>query len=163
MERHRIFAFRLRGCLFGLPLSVVREVAPYCTLSKPPICPPLLEGILNLAGEGVPVLRLDRLLQLPEGVARASSRLLIVSDPGGKFALLTDEVVGILEFEAAQLVQLAVSNTFNGCVTAQGEVGHEPLHLLSLERLMLGQEREALSHFMALEQHRRELLPQEAR
>lgn len=158
LELHSYLTFRLSGLQFALALGVVREVAPHCALGRPPGCPPVLEGVLNLAGEAVPVLRLDRLLALPESAARVDSRLVIVADAKGKLALLVDEVVGILELAAGQFLPVSAGDTFNGCVSAQAEFGSEPLYVLNLERLLLNREREAMRHFIGLERQRSRLL-----
>jgi purine-binding chemotaxis protein CheW len=122
----------------------------------------VLEGILNLAGDSVPVLRMDRLLTLAEMIPRVSSRLLIVTEPKGRIALLVDEVTSIDEFEAEQLLPVPAANTFNGCVEAQFQSGVESVSVLNLERLLVRREREVIFHFAALEQQRARLLSESA-
>lgn len=161
-EHRWIVTFRLGSYLLGLPLEAVREIAPYCELSRPPVRPAVLEGILNLAGDAVPVVRLDRLLLLPEGTPHAGSRLLIVADAEERMALLVDEVQEILELEAGQLLPLSGNHTFNACVTLQAQLGSQTLHLVSLERLLLSREREAFYQYLAIEQRRGALFQQEA-
>jgi purine-binding chemotaxis protein CheW len=161
-EHRWIVTFRLGDQLLGLPLEAVREIAPYCELSRPPVRPPLLEGILNLAGDAVPVVRLERLLLLPECIPHAGSKLLIVADAEERMALLVDEVQDILALEAGQLLPLPGNQTFNACVTQQAQLGSHTLHLMSLERLLLSREREALYQYMAIEQRRGALFQQEA-
>lgn len=157
-KNRRIISFRLGDQNFALPLEAVREVAPYCALSRPPVCPPLIEGILNLAGDALLVLRLDRLLLLPEMVPNAGSRLLIIEHAGGRFALLTDEVREIHQLSAEQFSPVPGSSSFNACVETQAQTEAGVIHLLSLERLLLSREREALGQFMLMERRRRELL-----
>jgi purine-binding chemotaxis protein CheW len=118
----------------------------------------VLEGVLNLAGQALPVLRLDRLLALPEMTPHLGSCLLIVDEPKGRIAVLVDEVNGIEELDAGQLLPVSAAATFNGCVAAQSRTGDEPLSVLSLERLMVRRERETIFHFAALEQQRERLL-----
>jgi len=158
LERNCFISFRLSGHRFALALTVVREVAPFCTLARPPACPPVLEGVLNLAGQAIPVLRLDRLLALSEITPHISSCLLIVEEMKGRLALLVDEVTGIEELNGDQLLPVSAAATFNGCVIAQSQSGGEPLSVLSLERLMVRRERETIFHFASYEQQRARLL-----
>jgi purine-binding chemotaxis protein CheW len=161
-EQRWIVTFRLGGQLLGLPLEAVREIAPYCELSRPPVRPPLLEGILNLAGDPVPVVRLDRLLLLPEETPHAGSRLLIVASAEERMALLVDEVQEILELAEEQWMPLSGNHTFNACVTQQAQLASDTVHLVNLERLLLSREREALYQFLAIEQRRDALFQQVA-
>jgi purine-binding chemotaxis protein CheW len=163
LERACFITFRLSGRLFALPLGVMREVALFCALERPPSCPPVLEGLLNLGGEAVPVLRLDRLLKLPEITPGVGSRLLIVADAKGPFALLVDEVMGMEEPEADRILPVAASDTFNGCIAAQLQSGTETLSLLNLERLLVRREREVIFHFASEEQQRARLLTETVR
>lgn len=158
-----MITFRLSGRLFALPLGVVREVALFCALERPPSCPPVLEGLLNLGGEAVPVLRLDRLLKLAEMTPGVGSRLLLARDPKGLIALLVDEVLGMEEPEANQILPVAAADTFNGCIAAQLQRGTETFSLLNLERLLVRREREVIFHFAAEEQQRERLLTEAPR
>jgi purine-binding chemotaxis protein CheW len=63
--QHALLVFHLGGALAALPLENVERILPMAELAHPPGLPSMLEGFLNLAGIVVPVLRLDRLLQLP--------------------------------------------------------------------------------------------------
>ena len=50
-----IAVFRLVGQGFGLPVEDVREVVPVAWLDRPPHLSSMVEGILNLGGQAVPV------------------------------------------------------------------------------------------------------------
>ena len=151
---HSYLTFRLSGVRFGVDLTAVREVAPYCLLSRPPSRPPFVEGLLNLRGSAVPVLRLELLLALPESRPGLSSLLVVLRDAEQSVALLADEVSSIREVSLAEQLPAPEGATFNGCVEATAADGDETLHLLSPERLLVLREREALAHFRALEQTR---------
>src|ERR1700731_3095496 len=97
-ERQRMLVvFHLAGQLVALPLENVESIAPMARLARPPGLPCLLEGVLNVSGEAIPVVRLDRLLQLPERRPGLYSMLIVlrgVSDC--RTALLVDRVTEIL-------------------------------------------------------------------
>jgi chemotaxis signal transduction protein len=61
----QILELELAGQLYGIPLREVQEIVPMAQLSGPPDLPAILAGFLNLEGEAIPVVRLDRMLRLP--------------------------------------------------------------------------------------------------
>ena len=63
---HHFLAFELSESVFAVPLEEVHSIVHLPALSRPPGMPVLLEGFLNLRGKVVPVVRLDRLFELPE-------------------------------------------------------------------------------------------------
>lgn len=150
----RLFIFRLANRLFGLPLAVVREVAPYCTLSRPPSLPTCLEGFLNLHGRAAPVLRLDRLLSLSESQPSLDSLLVILRDGASIMALLVDEALGIRSVANDRRMELSSSDGCNPCVSAQAELREGTALLLSPNLLLLAREREVLAHLRDVEDAR---------
>ncbi len=125
-------------------------------LSKPPGLPVLLEGILNMSGSAVPVLRLDRLFQLPLQQLGLYSALIIVNliSDGGRIALLADRVSEILTIPEDALLPIGENDSFNGCAEALVSVGGQMIYLLSPQRLLVEKDREALSRFQAMAQRR---------
>lgn len=124
-------------------------------LARPPGMPAALEGILNLAGTAVPVLRLDRLLRLPLVTLGLYSMLIILRGiSNGPVALLVDRVNGIVAVPGGALVRISGEDSFNGCAewTVAGQ--EQPVHVLSPERLLLEKERESLSEFQLVAQER---------
>jgi len=154
IAQERFFVFRVSDHLFALPLAVVREVAPYCALSRPPSLPGCVEGLLNLRGQAVPVIRLDRLLFLAETSPCLESVLLILQRGAETVALLVDRAVGIRAVEADQTSPLAPGSGCAPCVSAQASLPEGTALLLSPELLLLTREQEVLSHLRDVEQER---------
>ena len=73
-----LLVFHLAGQLAAVPLEDVERIAPMAQLARPPGMPASLEGILNLAGTATPVVRLDRLLQLPAPQPGLYSMLIVM-------------------------------------------------------------------------------------
>ncbi|MGV3722878.1 MAG: chemotaxis protein CheW [Actinomycetota bacterium] len=141
----RLFIFRLSGRLFGLPLAVVREVAPYCALSRPPALPNCLEGFLNLRGQAAPVIRLDRLLSLPDALPGLDSLLLILRDGANRVALLVDEALGIRLVHPEHRSPLSASEGVTPCVSAEARLREGTALLLSPDLLLLAREQAVLA------------------
>ena len=66
LERtENLLVFHTSGLSCAFPLEAVREIVPMARLSSPPGLPSGLEGFLDLRGIAVPIVRLDRLFDLP--------------------------------------------------------------------------------------------------
>ena len=156
LDRERVLlVFHLAGQLGALPVENVERVVPMAELGRPPGLPSPLEGILNLAGTAVPVLRLDHLLQLPEQRPGLYSMLILLKGVcDGRIAMLVDRVSEILSIPESLLLPVGEEHSFNGCAEAAVPVRGQVAHLLSPTRILLKNERESLSEFQAIAQRR---------
>jgi chemotaxis signal transduction protein len=153
--QHALVVFHLAGQLAAIPLENVDRIAPMAQLAHPPGLPASLEGILNLAGTAVPVLRLDRLLALPEQAPRLYSMLILLKGvANGHIAILVDRVSEILPLPESAFLPVANDHSFNACAEAAVTVRGEIVHVLSPSRILIEQEREALSEYQATAQRR---------
>lgn len=154
---HGIITFRLAGQPFGLPVGTVAEVAPLAWLERPPQMPSVVEGILNLGGQAVTVLRLDRLLGLDDGAYGVDSSILIMrthdGEPG-QIGLLVEHVEGVRPIEDYTIQGFPDRRSFNGCVAEQVERGGVTMPVLSWANLLLAEERVRLAEFHAMAQSR---------
>lgn len=111
-----ILVFDLAGRHFGLRTSVVREVVRAATLNKPPTEPRLVEGLLNLRGEIVPVVDLRAVLGLPPKERRHQDHFIVAELAGRFLALRVDR--------ASELVNVPDSEDRNE-TAAEGEPGRQ--------------------------------------
>jgi purine-binding chemotaxis protein CheW len=154
-KQRTLLVFGLAGRLAAVPLENVERIAPMTQLARPPGMPGPLEGILNLAGTAAPVVRLDRLLQLPERTPGLYSMLIVLKGVSpGWIALLVDRVSEILSVPESALLPVGDGDSFNACAEAAVSVRGEIVHLLSPGRILLEKERVTLSEFQAMAQQR---------
>ena len=146
--------FRLPEADCALPLTALREIVPMASLSRPPGMPSLLEGFLNLGGTAVPVVRLDRLFDLPDLVLGLYTPLLILRAAEDRVALLVESVCGIVAVSSDDIRAGYDGGSFNDCVEGEITVGGRIVHVLSPERLLLEKERQCLAEMQAVEQDR---------
>jgi purine-binding chemotaxis protein CheW len=98
--------FVLDDAHFGIDVRRVQEVIRYQEMTRVPLAPPLVRGLINLRGQIVTAIDLRRRLSLPD---RPSDRLpvnVVVTTDGGAVSLLVDEIGVVLtvserDFEAA--------------------------------------------------------------
>jgi purine-binding chemotaxis protein CheW len=117
--------------------------------------PSPLEGILNLGGTAVPVLRLDRLLRLPVHETGLYSMLIVLKGLGdGAVALLVERIREVRSIPLSELLPVDRADSFNACAEASFVLGGQIVPLLSPRRLLLEKEMQALSEFRTLAQRR---------
>jgi purine-binding chemotaxis protein CheW len=91
--------FYLDRLLFGVEVSKVQEVIRYQEMTRVPLAPSIVTGLINLRGQIVTALDLRRRLELAE---RPSDRLpmnVVVRAADEAVSLLVDEIGDVLEVE----------------------------------------------------------------
>ncbi|WP_159879290.1 chemotaxis protein CheW [Aquitalea denitrificans] len=88
--------FRIGERQMGITLDAIRELLEYQPLTTLPRMSPLLAGVLNLRGNGVPVLNLAHCLGLPASPQQRRSCIIILqlatAAPASDIGILVDEV-----------------------------------------------------------------------
>jgi purine-binding chemotaxis protein CheW len=155
LQQRVLLVFDLAGHAAALPIENVYRIALMAQLARPPGLPSLLEGILNMAGTAVPVLRLDRLFRLPLQPLGLYSMLIIVNGAAAvRFAILVDRVTEVLAVPESALLPIGKEDSFNACAEAAVSARGQVVHLLSPTRILLQKECEALTEFQAMAQRR---------
>jgi purine-binding chemotaxis protein CheW len=88
--------FVLDDAYFGIDVRKVQEVIRYQAMTRVPLAPPLVRGLINLRGQIVTAIDLRRRLNLPD---RPSDRLpvnVVVTTDDGAVSLLVDEIGEVL-------------------------------------------------------------------
>lgn len=151
--------FEVGGARCALPRPAVRVLLPLPRLARPPSLPAPLEGFLNLAGAAVAVIALARLFGLAETAVDPIYRhLVLVSGPASPrpIALLVDRALDLLTVSPGDLLPADPADSLAGCVEARIEAPGGPIHVLSLDRLLLAEERTRLAALTAAAQERLE-------
>ncbi len=151
----RILTFTIEGMSCALPLGAAREVLTMAALSRPPGAPAIVEGFLDLGGQAVPVLRLDRLLGLPTWSPGVNA-LLLLADLGERLvAFPVSKVEDVVATGAdSKILPMAETEAFNGCVRGLLQQGGQTHYLLDPARLLLVAEARRVAEFRAWEQQR---------
>ena len=160
MASLQIIVFDVCGTACALHRSAAREFLPLPHLWRPPALPRPVAGFFNLGGQAVPVLRLDVLFGLrpmDDGAEADLYRHLILIDrfnAPGTTALLVDRVLDVAHVAPSQLSPVGQEGTLNGCVEAEVTWDGRLVHLLSVERILLAEEQQALAELGRQAQNR---------
>lgn len=151
-----IFALGALRC--ALPRAAVRELLPLPRLSRPPALPSAVAGFLNLGGQPVPVLALDRIFGLPLAEVEAGGlyRHIVLLQGRPATALLVDRVLDLASPPPGSRRPVPADQTLNGCVAATLALPEGLVSLLDPARILLAQEQASLEDLTRRAQERLE-------
>jgi purine-binding chemotaxis protein CheW len=149
-----VLVFSVSGRMAAFPAEEVERVVLVPELSRPPGLPAAIEGILNLSGQAVPVLRVDRLLGLTEQSIGLYSMILIVRAAVGRFAILVDPGSRLVLIPAGSRLPVDGGDCFNACAEATVNIEGDPVPVLSATRMLLEKEKQMLAEFQQAAQRR---------
>jgi purine-binding chemotaxis protein CheW len=147
-----IFQVSRLNCAF--PLETVQEIAPMAALSSPPGMPSGLAGFLDLRGIAIPIVRLDRLFDIPEQLPGLHTPIIILHGAAGPMGVLVDYVRSIVPVSPSQLLGIPEERTLGGCVTADVQLDGDLVHLLSPAALLEANEDRLLADYCSMSQAR---------
>ena len=93
----RFCTFFLDGLLFGIPVEKVQEVIRYQEMTRVPLAPPVVRGLINLRGQIVLAIDLRRRLELAEAPAELRPMNVVLGTQEGPISFLADEIGGVIE------------------------------------------------------------------
>ena len=91
------------GQRFGIQSRHVEQVRSAVQLTRLPDAPPLIEGVVNLHGEIVPVLDGRRRIGISHRDVRLTDRFVVVRCRGRRLVIHVDAAVGVVDVPAADL------------------------------------------------------------
>ena len=102
MEDDRQYCtFNVAGHTFGVDVLRVREVIRYQEMTRVPLAPPVVRGLINLRGQIVTAIDLRRRLELDDRPADRPPVNVVLHTDAGAVSLLVDEIGDVLHVPAA--------------------------------------------------------------
>lgn len=95
--------FKLHKEEFLLPMSLVREIIMLTTITFVPGAKFLMEGIIALRGEIMPVLNLRRFLRFERGKADSTTRVIILQCDYGGFGVIVDDITEFVRLQPTEV------------------------------------------------------------
>ncbi|MET0338739.1 MAG: chemotaxis protein CheW [Caulobacter sp.] len=129
----------------ALPRGAVVEFLPVPDLTRPPAAPRALAGVFNLGGEAVPVVSLAALFGDASGEPSLYSHLVVIRSSERRVALLVDRILDVAGAGPDALRPAEKDDSLNGCVSAQLSHDGALIPVLSIERLLLAEEKARLA------------------
>jgi purine-binding chemotaxis protein CheW len=97
--RKQFSTFVVDHLLFGVEVEKVQEVIRYQEMTRVPLAPPVVKGLINLRGQIVTAIDLRRRLDLQERATADLPMNVVVRQDDGAVSLLVDEIGDVLEVE----------------------------------------------------------------
>jgi purine-binding chemotaxis protein CheW len=135
MSPAQLSTFSVDGYLFGAEVALVQEVIRYQPMTRVPLAPPALAGLINLRGTVIPAVDLRRRLGFPERAAGELPMDVVVRTRDGLVSLLVDRIGDVVEvdeetFEAPPETLLGVGREL---IRGAYKLDHTLLHSLDVQ------------------------------
>ena len=97
----QLATFRLDGDLYGVEVEHVQEVLKSQGLTRVPLAPPAVAGLINLRGQVVTAIELRERLGRPPRPAGHDAVVIVVRLHGEAVSLLVDSIADVVDVDAA--------------------------------------------------------------
>jgi purine-binding chemotaxis protein CheW len=95
--------FTVAGTYLGVPVLEVQEVLRGQQLTRVPLAPDTVAGLINLRGQIVPALEMRRLLRMAPREEGSEVFSVVMRTGHGAVSLQVDEIADVLDVDAASL------------------------------------------------------------
>jgi purine-binding chemotaxis protein CheW len=103
LSPHEVLLFTLEGQRYALPVEDVRELVRAARLTPLPRAPAVVEGLVDLRGELLPVLDVRRRFRLPVRPLSSADHFVVAQVGPRRVVLRVDRAEGLLTLEPEQL------------------------------------------------------------
>ena len=100
-EARSYCTFTVNDLYFGVPVERVQEVLRYQPMTRVPLAPEVVEGLINLRGRIVVAVDLRRRLGMPERSRDRQPMNVVIRTDDGAVSLLVDEISDVIEVSPA--------------------------------------------------------------
>jgi purine-binding chemotaxis protein CheW len=97
MDTVQFCTFILDGACYGIEVTRVQEIIRYQRLTRVPLAPPVIAGLINLRGQIVTAIDLRRRLSLPERGGDTLPTNVVINTDVGVVSLLVDQVGDVMQ------------------------------------------------------------------
>jgi purine-binding chemotaxis protein CheW len=98
-QRRQLCTFYLQKLLFGVEVEKVQEVIRYQEMTRIPLSPAVIGGLINLRGQIVTAVDLRRQLELAARGAGELPMNVVIRRDDGPISLLVDEIGDVVEVD----------------------------------------------------------------
>jgi purine-binding chemotaxis protein CheW len=91
--------FEVGGLFFGVEVVKVQEVLRYQSMTKVPLTPPVIEGLINLRGQIVTAIDMRARLRMPPRKQDELPMNIVLRSDDGAVSLLVDEIGDVIEVD----------------------------------------------------------------
>jgi purine-binding chemotaxis protein CheW len=98
---NQVATFFVGDLFFGVDVLRVQEVLRFQQMTRVPLAPEVIEGLINLRGQIVTAIDMRRRLGLPSRASGQAPMNMVVRTEDGAASLLVDEIGDVLDVDAS--------------------------------------------------------------
>ena len=138
MAEQQFCTFYLNGLFFGIEVEKVQEVIRHQAMTRVPLAPRLIGGLINLRGQIVAAVDLRLRLGLPERDSNVPPMNVVARSEDGAVSLLVDEIGDVVEVseEAFEPPPDTLQGEARALVRGVYKLPGQLLHVLALRQAM---------------------------
>jgi purine-binding chemotaxis protein CheW len=128
--------FYLDKLLFGVELKGVQEVIRSLEMTKVPLAPEVVSGLINLRGQIVTAVDLRRRLELAPSPPGSLAMNVVVRSDDGSVSLLVDEIGDVVEVEESTFEPPpeTLRGSMRNMILGVHKLNDRLLHVLDIEK-----------------------------
>lgn len=136
-ERRQVVHFMIGSDNYGLEVEQVQEIIRPLPVTRVPFAPAFIEGVINLRGSIIPVIKLDDLLGRPLSANNGYTRVIIAHFDEITVGLKVNSVKGVvylnIDFDEPILKQAQIKTRY---ISGIGKLNDQLILLLDLASLL---------------------------
>lgn len=94
-RENKVVIFSVGRQEYAVPIGLVKEVQPWTKPTPVPEAPPIVEGVIDLRGEIVPIIDLGRRFGTSRARAPEESKIMIIEVGGRQAGVVVDDVTEV--------------------------------------------------------------------
>jgi len=102
-DHKNLVIFRLDKETYALPVNAIVQIMPMLTITPIPQVHKAVEGIINVRGAAIPVIKMRRYLGLSEVPLSLHTPIILIQTDGWRMGLIVDEVIDVLALPSEQI------------------------------------------------------------
>lgn len=103
LDEEKVVIFAVGGQEYAVSIHRVKEVVSWVKPTPVPEAPQLIEGVIDLRGNVIPILDLARRFGATRAKKKADGRVMVVEVDGSQVGMVVDEVTEVHTIGAAQI------------------------------------------------------------
>ncbi len=151
LEEKTIVSFFLAEQEFGIDIRFIQEIIQMVEITKVPDSPSYIEGIINLRGEIVPIVKLRVLINLGKTNISLNTPILIVNSKDIKIGFIIDSVEDVINIPAKDIEASSKFYPIADFLDGVGKLKSRLLPLFDVNKLISMEKRNLLKQLTVKE------------
>ena len=135
-QKSQFCTFYLDKLLFGVELKGVQEVMRWLDMTKVPLAPEVVSGLINLRGQIVTAVDLRRRLELEPAPPEIRPMNVVVRSEDGSVSLVVDQIGDVVEVEedSFEPPPETLRGTVRNMILGVHKLDNRLMHVLDIEK-----------------------------